>query len=46
VVEDIPNFHYQVRLKDTLSLDVGLVRELDRVTPDGITFDIVYVASP
>lgn len=47
IVEDIPNFTYQVRLKNTLSPDmVGLTRELLRVTTAGISFTIVLVAIP
>lgn len=47
IVEDIPNFHYQVRIKDTVLLDlVGLTRELNRITPAHYSFDIVQVAIP
>jgi hypothetical protein len=34
-------FYYEVRIKDTVLLDLaGLQRELDRITPAGVTFDI------
>jgi hypothetical protein len=47
IVEDIPNFHYQVRIKNTLTPDtVGLTRELTRVTPAHYSFDIAFVATP
>lgn len=47
IVEDIPGFHYQVRIKDTILLDLaGLTRELTRITPAAITFDIVQVPVP
>jgi hypothetical protein len=47
IVEDIPNFTYTVRLKNTVTPDeVGLRRELDRMTPAGISYSIVYVATP
>jgi hypothetical protein len=47
IVEDIPNFHYTVRIKNTITPDEdSLVRDLNWYTPAGITFDIVYVAVP
>lgn len=47
IVEDIPNFSYQVRIKDTVTEDtVGLTRDLARVTPAHISFTIVHVATP
>jgi len=47
IVEDIPNFNYTVRFKNTVTPDeVGLRRELDRITPAGISYTIVYVATP
>ena len=47
VVENIAGFSYTVRLKNTLTVDmVGLTRELTRITPAGISFTIIYVATP
>lgn len=47
IVEDIPNFAYTVRIKNTVTPDqVGLQRELGRITPAGIAYSIVYVATP
>lgn len=47
VTESVTTFHYQVRIKNTITLDdPGLHRELDRVTPGGLSYDVVYVATP
>lgn len=44
--EAIERFYYQVKILDTIDPDViGLTRELDRITPDGITFDVNLVPS-
>jgi hypothetical protein len=41
VIEDIPDFSYEVRVLDSLGLDIpGLTRELDRITPAGIIFTV------
>ena len=40
-------FYYEVRILDTIDLDIdGLTRELDRITPSGISFNIVPTATP
>jgi hypothetical protein len=47
IVEDIPDFSYEVRIKDTVTPDVvGLTRELNRITPAGISFTVVSVPVP
>lgn len=46
VVEDIPNFSYDVRILNTITPDAGLERELARITPAGIAFTITPVADP
>jgi hypothetical protein len=47
VVENIPGFSYQVRILNTISVEMtGLTRELNRITPAGMTFTIVSVATP
>jgi hypothetical protein len=47
VVEDLTNFTYQVRIKNTVQPDeASLRRALDRVTPAGISYTIVYVPTP
>lgn len=47
IVEDIPNFHYDVRILDTITVDEpGLTRELDRITPAGISFTIISTPAP
>lgn len=47
VVEDLPNWTYHVRIKNTVSPDTAsLTRELARITPSPFTFDIVFVATP
>jgi uncharacterized protein YmfQ (DUF2313 family) len=47
VVEDLTNFTYQVRIKNTITPDeAGMRRALDRVTPAGISYTIVYVPVP
>jgi hypothetical protein len=47
IVEDLVNFFYHVRIKNTLSPDlVGMNRELALITPSSISFDIVSVAVP
>jgi len=47
VVEDIPNFSYQIRIKNTVTPnEFGLRQALDRITPAGISYTIVYVAVP
>lgn len=38
-------FYYEVRIKNTITPDlVGLIRELSRMTPAGISFDVLSVA--
>jgi hypothetical protein len=47
IVEDIGNFSYSVRIKNTVTPDdVGLHRELDRITPAHISYAVTYVATP
>jgi len=47
IVENIPGFSYDVRIKNTVTPDeVGLRRELSRITPAGISYTISYVATP
>lgn len=44
VIEDIPDFSYDVHILAGLGLDFpGLTRELDRITPAGISFTITEV---
>lgn len=46
VVEDIPNFAYHVYIIDTITVDIpSLTRELDRITPAHLTYDITSVSS-
>jgi len=47
IPESIETFSYSVRIKNTITVDdVGLARELGRITPSGISFNVVYVATP
>lgn len=47
VVETLTNFTYQVRIKNTVAPnEFGLRQALDRITPAGISYTIVYVAVP
>lgn len=47
IVEDISNFSYDVRIKNTVAPDESsLRRALDRFTPAGISYTISYVATP
>lgn len=46
IVEDVENFDYQVRIKDTIAVDDSLTRELERVTPAHMDFDVVFVPVP
>jgi len=47
IVETVGSFHYDVRIKNTVTPDdVGLHRELDRITPAGISYSVLYVATP
>jgi hypothetical protein len=40
-------FYYEVRILNTITIDEqGLRRELDRITPAGITYDITYTPTP
>jgi hypothetical protein len=42
ITEDIPNFHYTVTINPAVTPDlVNMTRELERITPSGISFDIV-----
>jgi hypothetical protein len=43
IIEDVSNYSYQVRILDTYALDPALERELQWMTPAGITGDVVYV---
>jgi hypothetical protein len=43
IIEDVSNFSYQVRILNTYALDPALERELQWMTPAGITADVVYV---
>lgn len=46
IVEDIENFAYTIRISNTVTPDnVGLHRELDRITPAHISYSVVYVAT-
>jgi hypothetical protein len=45
IVEDIPDFSYIVYILDDVDEDTdGLVRELTRITPSGITFTVEHVS--
>lgn len=47
IVENITGFSYTVRLLSTVTPDIaGLTRELNRLTPSGITFSIIQVPDP
>jgi hypothetical protein len=47
IVENVPNFSYDVRILNTITIDTaGLTRELKRITPSGITFTITPTATP
>ena len=46
IVEDIPNFLYHVYIDSSLTPAVGMTRELTRITPAGISFDITFVTKP
>lgn len=47
IIEDIPNFSYEVRILDTVTVNEdGLTRELERITTAPITFTIVFTATP
>lgn len=47
IVENVSNFTYDVRILNTITIDEdGLRRELDRITPAGITYTITYTATP
>jgi hypothetical protein len=47
VIEDIPNFSYEVRIRDDIDLDfAGLERELWRITPAHLSLTIVSVPIP
>jgi hypothetical protein len=47
IVENIPAFSYDVRILNTFDIDqAGLQRELERITPAGITFTITPTAAP
>ena len=46
IVEDIPNFLYHVYIDSSLTPAVGMTRELTRITPAGISFDITYTVKP
>lgn len=46
IVEDIAGMSYTVRISNTVTPDdVGLHRELDRITPAHISYSVVYVAT-
>ena len=45
IVEDIPNFAYHVYILNSYTPSAGMQRELTRITPAHITFDINYVAT-
>lgn len=43
IVEDIPNFSYQIQVDNNIGVDqVSLIRELRRITPAGITFSVSF----
>jgi len=47
VVEDLTNFTYQIRIINTMTPDeASMRRALDRITPAGISYTIVYVPVP
>ena len=46
IVEDIPNFLYHVYIDNSLTPASGMARELSRITPAGISYDITYVTKP
>lgn len=45
IVEDVANFAYHIYILNIYTVSAGMQRELSRVTPAGISFDINYVAS-
>lgn len=45
IVEDIPDFLYHVYLDSSITVASGMQRELTRVTPAGIGFDITTVVN-
>ena len=46
IVEDIPNFLYHVYISNVVTVAAGMARELTRITPAGISYDITSVANP
>lgn len=45
IVEDIPNFLYEVNIDNSVSPASGMARELSRVTPAGISYAINLMAN-
>jgi hypothetical protein len=43
IIENVPNFSYEVRILNTYALDPALERELQWITPAGITGKVNYV---
>lgn len=47
IVEDVENFSYDVRILDTVTVDAdALEKELERITPAGISFTITFTPTP
>jgi Concanavalin A-like lectin/glucanases superfamily len=45
IVEDVPNFLYHIYIDNSTTPASGMARELNRVTPAGISYDINFVAN-
>lgn len=45
ITENIPGFSYHIYILNTIVVSDGMSRELDRITPAGITYSISYVAT-
>jgi Concanavalin A-like lectin/glucanases superfamily len=45
IVEDVPNFLYHIYIDNSTTPASGMARELTRVTPAGISYDINFVAN-
>lgn len=43
IVEDVPNYLYHIYIDSAFTPAAGMIRELTRATPAGISFDISYV---
>ena len=45
IVEDIPNYLYHINLETGITVASGMARELSRVTPAGISYDVNTVTN-